>query len=116
YLATVPSSVKLNGFTRKDLLRRVMRGRIPDSIIDRPKQGFGAPLDAWFRGDLAALARETLDPERMRAAGILDPDAANALLQEHLAGVADNGRRIWTLVQLQLWHDRWIEARTPVAE
>src|SRR6476620_3801846 len=98
------ATLKLRRMTRKDLLRRVMRGRIPDSIIDRPKQGFGVPLDAWFRGDLANLARETLDPERIRAAGILDADAANALLQEHLDGVADNGRRIWTLVQLQLWH------------
>ncbi len=110
YLATVPSSVKLPGFTRKDLLRRIMRGRIPDSIIDRPKQGFGAPLDAWFRGDLAQLARDALDPERVRTAGLLDADAAAALMQAHVDRVADNGRRIWTLVQLQLWHDRWIAA------
>ena len=110
YLATVPSGVKLPWLSRKSLLRRVMRGRIPDSIIDRPKQGFGAPLDAWFRGDLAQLAREALDPEHIRAVGLLDADATTKLLQEHLHGTADHGRRIWTLVQLQLWHDRWIEA------
>ena len=113
YLATVPSTVKLPGLTRKSLLRRVMRGRIPDSIIDRPKRGFGAPLDTWFRGDLAQLARDNLDPERVRAVGILDADAAADLLREHLEGVADNGRRLWTLVQLQLWHARWIEADGP---
>lgn len=115
FLATVPSGVKLPGMTRKSLLRRVMRGRIPDSIIDRPKQGFGAPLDAWFRGGLSQLARDSLDPERVLAAGLLDPDAAARLLADHLNGAADNGRRLWSLVQLQLWHDRWIEPHRPGA-
>jgi asparagine synthase (glutamine-hydrolysing) len=110
FLATVPSAVKFPGMTRKNLLRRVMRGRIPDSVIDRPKQGFGAPLDAWFRGGLAQFARESLDPDRVRAAGLLDPESATRLLEDHLSGAADHGRRLWAIVQLQLWHDRWVNA------
>jgi len=114
FLAAVPSSTKLRGFTRKSLLRKVMRGRIPDAIIDRPKQGFGAPLDSWFRGDLSSLARETLSPEALRASGLLEPATVTRLLDEHLAGSADHGRRVWALVQLQLWHRRWVAAAAPV--
>lgn len=109
FLATIPSSVKFPGFTRKDLLRRVMRGRIPDPIIDRPKMGFGAPLDAWFRGELGTLAREVLQPVRLGRADLLEPMRANRLLDQHLAGKADHGTRLWAMVQLQLWHERWIQ-------
>ena len=115
YLATVPSRLKLAGLTRKNLLRRLMRGRIPDRIIDRPKRGFGAPLDAWFRGDLAGLAREVLDPVRLGQGRLIDPKPAGRLLDEHVAGAADHGGRLWSLVQLQLWHERWIESRPTTA-
>jgi asparagine synthase (glutamine-hydrolysing) len=110
FLATVPPSLKLAGLERKHLLRRLMRGRIPDALIDRPKQGFGAPLDAWFRGPLASLARETLDVDRLGPSGLVDPDRVNALLDEHLAGRADHGNRLWSVLGLQLWHDRWIRS------
>jgi asparagine synthase (glutamine-hydrolysing) len=113
FLATVPSSLKLAGLTRKSLLRRLMRGRIPDLIIDRPKQGFGAPLDAWFRGELSGLAREVLDPPRLTHGGLLDPAAAGRLLAEHRDGAADHGGRLWSMIQLQLWFERWIEDRRP---
>ncbi len=115
FLATVPPSLKLAGLERKRLLRRLMRGRIPDEIIDRPKQGFGAPLDAWFRGPLAALARETLDPERLAITGLVEPASVAVLLQEHVAGTADHGIRLWSLVGLHLWYDRWIRSQ-PVAD
>ena len=110
FLATVPPSLKLAGMERKHLLRRLMRGRIPDALIDRPKQGFGAPLDAWFRGPLASLARETLDARSLASSGLVDPTRVNALLDEHLGGRADHGNRLWSLVALQLWHDRWIRS------
>jgi len=56
------ATLKLRRMTRKYLLRRLMRGRIPDAIIDRPKQGFGVPLDAWFRGALRPLAVDDFRP------------------------------------------------------
>jgi asparagine synthase (glutamine-hydrolysing) len=113
FLATVPSSLKLAGLTRKSLLRRLMRGRIPDRIIDRPKQGFGAPLDAWFRGGLSRLAHDVLDPARLARSHLLDPTAAGRLLDEHRASAADHGNRLWSMVQLQLWYERWIQGYRP---
>ena len=108
FLATIPPSLKLSGFVRKDLLRRLMRGRIPDQIIDRPKQGFGAPLDAWFRGPLAALAEADARARSRPGGGSLDPDRIAALLRAHNSGSADHGNRLWSVVSLQLWHERWI--------
>src|SRR5262249_26995692 len=89
FILSLPTSVKFPGFTRKRLLRDLMRGRIPDSIIDRPKQGFGAPLDVWFRGDLSSLAADVLNRHSMAESGLLEPAAAKGLLDDHLARKAD---------------------------
>lgn len=109
FLATVGPSLKLRRMTRKYLLKRVMRGRIPDEIIDRPKHGFAVPLDAWFRGALRPLAVERLSSERVKAAGLLDPVAVDRLLSDHLAGRAERGHQLWLLLQLDLWCERWLE-------
>ena len=110
FLATVSPSLKLRRMTRKFLLKRLMRGRIPDAIIDRPKHGFAVPLDTWFRGALRPLAVERLSPERVQAAGLLDPMAVDRVLSDHLAGRAERGHQLWLLLQLDLWCERWLEA------
>jgi asparagine synthase (glutamine-hydrolysing) len=108
FLATVSPSLKLRRTTPKYLLKQVMRGRIPDAIIDRPKHGFNVPLDAWFRGALRPLAIDRLSPDRVRAAGLLDPVAVTRLLADHLSGRADHGRQLWLLIQLDLWREKWL--------
>jgi asparagine synthase (glutamine-hydrolysing) len=115
WVATVEPSMKLRRLTTKHLLRRLMRGRVPDTVIDRPKQGFGAPMDAWFRGPLLRLAEQALDPAIVRAAGLLDAERTNIMLRQHLEGVEDHGNRLWSAVQLQLWHARWIDGRASEA-
>ena len=72
----MPSSLKLHGFTTKYILKRALKGRLPDAILDRRKQGFGVPLAPWFRGPLRPLVEDTLHPDRLRRVGLLAPDVA----------------------------------------
>jgi asparagine synthase (glutamine-hydrolysing) len=108
FLGAVPPSLKLRGLTGKYLLRRLMRGRLPAAIIDRPKQGFGVPLNAWLRTVLAPLLRERLEPGRLRRAGVLEPAVVGALVEDHLAGRRELGQQLWPLLLFQLWSDRWL--------
>jgi len=108
FLACVPTNLKLRGLTGKYLLRKVMQGRIPDAIINRPKQGFGLPLSTWLRASLAGLVREYLDAERLRKEGIFDPRAVGQLVKSHLSGERDYGQRLWPLLLYQLWSERWV--------
>jgi len=108
FALALPTSLRLRGFTGKYLLRRLMRGRIPDVIIDRPKIGFGVPLNEWFRNGLSPLVRETLSPERVAAAGVFDARHVQRLVDEHLRGARDHGHKIWLLVQFELWRERWV--------
>lgn len=104
FLMRLPVSLKRN----KHLLKKLMRGRIPDQIIDRSKQGFSLPLGHWLRGPLYNWAREVLASDNLRAAGIVEPQAVDRLLTDHKLGKADHRKKIWALLMLHIWHDHWI--------
>ena len=100
-------SDKLRGATGKYLLRRAFAPLLPPRIADQPKRGFGLPLAAWFRGPLRAFARDLLAGGRL-VKDIARPEAVEALLVAHEAGRADHGKRLFTLVMLELWLRRYL--------
>jgi asparagine synthase (glutamine-hydrolysing) len=87
----------------KVLLKRALRGIVPDEILRRPKKGFGIPVAAWIRGPLRPLFEESLSEKALLDGGIFDPVAVRALLQAHLQGRADLRKPLWTLLMFQLW-------------
>ena len=94
----------------KRILRALMRGRIPDSIIDRKKQGFALPLGHWLRGDLYAWAKDVLS--KPSAINVYRIEEALRLLEEHRHGKRDNRKKLWTLLTLKMWQDKWITKLT----
>lgn len=107
-LLGVPASLKLRGMTGKYLLRQLMRGRLPDEILDRPKMGFGVPISCWLRDSLAPLVRERLSPAALAGSGVFDTAAVTRVVDEHLSGRGDRGLELWLLLQFELWRDRWL--------
>lgn len=95
----------------KYLLKKAVEGIIPDEIIYRRKQGFGVPISKWFRGDLGEIFRKAIESSGMGSRGLIDLDEAEALLKRHQSGVQDNGFKLWVLLNLVLWYDRWIDGR-----
>jgi asparagine synthase (glutamine-hydrolysing) len=114
FAASIPAEMKLRGMQKKLILRDALRAWLPDSILDRPKQGFSVPLAEWLRGELREYSREVLlDPaafgrERFR------PGAVRKLLDDHRAG-EDNSHRIWALLMLELWKAEVVDAPLPAA-
>ncbi|MSQ10023.1 MAG: asparagine synthase (glutamine-hydrolyzing) [Dehalococcoidia bacterium] len=104
----VPIELKLKGFTRKYLLRRIMKGVLPENIINRPKKGFNIPVAKWFRHELKGLLLDTLSRDRVQRQGLFRYEAVEVLLSQHFSGKRDNRKQLWTLLVLQLWYDRWI--------
>ena len=109
YAATLPDEWKLNGWTTKRVLRESMKGLLPDSILNRPKMGFPVPFANWTRGPWNGVAREVLLDRRSRERGIIDPQAVDRLLTDHAAGRTEGGDRIWSLLNLELWHRTFID-------
>ncbi|MFL5617694.1 MAG: asparagine synthase (glutamine-hydrolyzing) [Gemmatimonadaceae bacterium] len=103
YAATLPTSLRLKGWTTKYLLKRVAERYVPSEVLHRPKRGFVMPASDWLRGDLAPFARATLGSARFLDRGWLSPDAVRRLLAEHASGARDWGQQLWTLMILEIW-------------
>lgn len=109
FAAALPARHKARLASKKWILRRAYRGRLPDEVLDGKKRGFGVPLGAWFRGELRDYTREALlDPGTVDR-GLVDPRPVRELLDQHDRG-ADRSAQIWSLLMLELWrrelHDR----------
>ena len=103
FAARVPSRLKLRNGRGKHLLRRVLAQRVPERLIDRPKQGFAVPVGDWLRGPLAPLVEDLVLDRRFGARGIFDQRRVASLWAEHRSRATDHGHRLWSLVMLELW-------------
>jgi asparagine synthase (glutamine-hydrolysing) len=103
WAARLPSHMKFGTDGGKHILKRALRGRLPDDVLDRPKMGFGVPLSEWFRGELRELPVDLLLDETATSRGWLDPAAVRRTIDEHRAQTVDHGLRLWVLVNLETW-------------
>ena len=101
----LPSPMKVRHGRGKRLLRRVLASRVPRSLIERPKMGFGIPLGSWLRGPLRDWAESLLDPAAIRKHDLLDPAPIRAKWDDHLANRNDWNFHLWGVLMLQLWLD-----------
>ena len=108
YATRLPLDLKLRGLRSKFLFKRALRGILPDSILNRPKKGFGIPVANWFRGPLREQMLSVLSPERIARKGFFDASAISKLIQDHLAGRRDNRKQLWTLFVFELWHEAYV--------
>ena len=93
----------------KSILKEAVRGLVPDKIIDRPKQGFGAPMDKWLRGEFGRVVQSELEPSRFFDCFPADRSQVLNMLQRHRRGQADFALYIWTFYNAVAWFDSWIE-------
>jgi asparagine synthase (glutamine-hydrolysing) len=113
--ASIPAGLKVRGGEKKWILRRALRGWLPDDILDRPKQGFSVPLSGWLRGDLRDWAREVLlDPGSLERGYFVGVEVER-LLERHEGGADGDAKRIWALVMLEHWHREFIDAPSRAA-
>ena len=106
----MPERLKIRRLRGKQVLRDAMRGIVPDEVIDRRKAGFGAPIRAWLRGELAPLLADALSDEWLRRTGLFEPAEVRRLIAEHSSNRADHSYRIWTLLSFAIWHRAHIGA------
>jgi asparagine synthase (glutamine-hydrolysing) len=110
FCLSLPASLRVRGSTTKWLMRRAMDAMVPRSILERPKKGFGAPVGQWLRGPLKERLRDTLSPSRLAETGWVDPATVAGWIDAHLEGRADHRKALYTLLVLEHWRRRWLEA------
>ena len=100
---TVPLAGKIVGSIGKRVVRDALDRHVPRELIDRPKQGFGIPLDDWLRGGLKDWVATLLDPAKLNQSGLLKGEAVAKLWRSHLSGRRNAGPQLWTILMLQSW-------------
>lgn len=102
----LPLDLKIRGGVGKWALREVLYRYVPKSLIERPKMGFGIPIDEWLRGPLREWVDSLINVNRLRHEGFFHPEPINALWQEHLSGTRNRQHQLWTILMFQAWLDR----------
>jgi len=108
FAATVPPRLKVKGFARKYLLKKVARRWLPPSIIQRKKQGFPIPLSEWFRADARTFLRDVLSPAAIQRRGIFEPGYVQGMIDRNERGES-YGPRLWALLNVELWFRLFID-------
>lgn len=112
----LPFTTKARNGRPKHLLKAAFRGIVPDYVLDRPKRPFATPMDDWETGPLSRFLADLLAPERVRAAGAIDPDALSGVLRWRDPRRRDrSSQKLWTLATLQLWAEELNVRRSPFA-
>lgn len=108
FAASIPAALKFPGFRTRAIYRKALRGVLPPKILNRGKQGYSLPLKQWLRGELREYMVALLNGSEMIRAH-LDVGYVNELIAEHLAGRANHNHLLWALMNLALWHRRYLE-------
>jgi asparagine synthase (glutamine-hydrolysing) len=101
----LPSSVHLRGGQTKWILRQILERHVPRELFDRPKMGFGVPVESWLRDELRDWAEDLLSERKLKDQGLVRPEPVRALWAEHLSGRANVQYALWPVLMLGAWYD-----------
>ncbi|MDQ2691182.1 MAG: asparagine synthase (glutamine-hydrolyzing) [Chloroflexota bacterium] len=113
FLAKVPPTIKVQNRQPKHLMRKLAAGYLPSPILQREKQGFMLPVAYWFRTDLFPVVSQTLENSYFVKEGWFKKESIQQLLNEHRTNRYDHHVRLWMLLNLELWHQLYIENTEP---
>jgi asparagine synthase (glutamine-hydrolysing) len=103
----MPLSLKIRHGRRKWILRQVLYRYVPHRLVERPKMGFGVPIDSWLRGPLREWAEDLLDETRLAGDGFLNAKVVRTAWREHLSGHRNRHYQLWNVLMFQAWKARW---------
>lgn len=107
FVARLPDHFKIRGSQQKYILKKLMRGKLPDAILDRKKTGFDIPAHDWMRRELRPLLMEAIDPAVLSRTGLMRPDVLHSWVQAHMERRVNIGFHLWGLLILLLWMEKW---------
>jgi asparagine synthase (glutamine-hydrolysing) len=107
FTSAIPARYKRRGRDGKRLLKAAFASDLPRTVLERSKQGFGVPVDEWFRGELRPVVRDRLD--RLGTRPAFDGARLADLLTAHVDGGTDAGFRLWDLLLLEEWYEEFVD-------
>lgn len=108
FTAGLPEHFKYRNGTGKYLLKKLLAKYLPVRLFERPKMGFGVPIDHWLRHELKDLLLDYLSAERLNKEGLFNSKFIENKIKEHLCGQVNHQYRLWPLLMWEMWRERWL--------
>ena len=108
FVATLPSHLKYKNGVQKHLLKEITHKYLPKELMDRPKMGFGVPMQEWFKDELKDYFLHYLDAKRLKKEGIFDENEVVKLRDNYLNGKKQNVDTLWSILMFEMWYERWM--------
>ncbi len=109
FAAKLPSDLKIRGAAKKYILRKAVKGLLPEENINRRKMGFGMPVGQWFRGELKTFLFDTVLSGPALKRGYFKPGAVKRIVEDHTTGRKDYALQLWAILMLELWHIKFMD-------
>jgi asparagine synthase (glutamine-hydrolysing) len=109
----MPSNLKIRGRELKYVLKKALRDLLPPEILHRKKRGFGAPVGAWLKAELAPLLKRILSSEQVRRRGVFRPEAVEKTIALHEASREDHTDHLLALMNFEIWCRIFLDGRSP---
>jgi asparagine synthase (glutamine-hydrolysing) len=110
WAAQIPSDMKYHQGQKKYLLKKIVHKYVPKEMMDRPKMGFGIPVETWLNNELRSLVEENLGSKALKEHGLFNEAAVKKLCQEFFNGRKEKYLKIWYLLMFQLWYKKWMSS------
>ena len=107
FSSTLPLNMKVRDGKGKWILRKLLEKYVPNNLLERPKMGFGLPLDIWLRGPLKDYASSMLSEKKLIEDEFIDQQKVSKIWNEHLSGVKNHQHVLWNIIMYQSWKEKW---------
>lgn len=108
FVSQLPSDYKMKDGKQKILLKEIVHRYLPKEIMERPKMGFGVPLEKWFNLELKELVMDVLSPEKIKEKGVFSEPILQKMINDYQAGKFIGFQRFYTIFVLQQWLNKWM--------
>ncbi|HEX5154986.1 MAG TPA: asparagine synthase (glutamine-hydrolyzing) [Parafilimonas sp.] len=109
FVAQLPAHLKIRNQTNKYILKQIVHKYIPQTLMERPKMPFIAPLTVWFKDELKEKINYYLSEEKLNETGLFNNVPVIKLRNDYLQGKRVTYQKVWNILVFQLWYERWIK-------
>lgn len=108
WAAQLPSEFKYYNGQKKYILKQIVHKYIPREMMERPKMGFGIPIETWLANELKGLVQEYLSEANLKAHGLFNIDVVRKIVSDFFDGRKEKYLKIWYLLMFQMWYKKWM--------
>ncbi len=108
YVSGLPDKYRVRGQSKKWILREAMKRLLPAAILERPKVGFRVPVSEWFKGSMRDYLFDHLTGTDFRTRAYFHRQALDRILSEHVSGRQNHEKLLWSLLNLEIWHQEYL--------